>query len=82
MASCALPEHGFFESSGYLSPSMLPGGLKVTCGRANDGGLPGYGRSYSIMANAYLADGSSSSASATVFCPAFDGQVYLPMIGR
>jgi hypothetical protein len=77
-----LSEYGFFESSAYLSPSMLPGGLKVTCGRANDGGLPDYGRSYSITANAYLTDGSSSSDAATVYCPAFDGSVYLPLIAR
>jgi hypothetical protein len=73
---------GFFESSGYLFPGMLPGGLKVTCGRAGDGGLPDYGRSYSVVANAYLQDGTSSSDSATVFCPAFDGSIYLPIIER
>jgi hypothetical protein len=73
---------GFFESSGYLTPRMLPGGLQVVCGRPNDGGLPDYGRSYTVTANAYMADGTSASDSMNVFCPAYEGRTYLPLLHR
>jgi hypothetical protein len=73
---------GFFESSAYVNEPMLPGGLKVACGLANEGGLPGYGRSYLVTANAYMADGTSASDSMTVYCPAYDGRTFLPMLRR
>jgi hypothetical protein len=73
---------GFFESSAFLFYRMMPGGLKVACGRPNDGGLPNYGRSYLLSANAYMADGTSASNSMTVFCPAYDGKTFLPLIER
>lgn len=70
---------GFFETSAYLTPSMIAGGLKVACGQTNDGGLPNYGKSYLVTANAYLANGTTSTNSATVYCPAYDGRTYLPI---
>ena len=73
---------GFFESSAFLNYRMVPGGLAVACGRPNDGGLPNYGRSYSLTANAYMADGTSASDSMTVFCPAYDGKTFLPLIQK
>jgi hypothetical protein len=73
---------GFFESSAFLTYRMVPGGLKVACGRPNDGGLPNYGRSYLLSANAYMGDGTSASSSMTVFCPAYDGKTFLPLIKR
>jgi hypothetical protein len=73
---------GFFESSAYLAHQMMPGGLAVACGRPNDGGLANYGKSYSITANAYMADGSSATDSATIYCPAFDGKIYAPLVRK
>jgi hypothetical protein len=73
---------GFFESSAYLAYPMMPGGLTVACGRSNASGSPNYGKAYSVAANAYMVDGTSASASMTVFCPAYDGATYLPVIRK
>ena len=73
---------GFFESTAYLNSPMLPGGLKVTCGMPNEGGSPDYGKAYLITANAYMADGTSASASENVFCPAYVSKTYMPFIKR
>jgi hypothetical protein len=73
---------GFFESSAYLIPQMLPGGLSVACGRSNSSGKPDYGKAYSVAAKAYMVDGTSASDSMTVFCPAYDGVTYLPLIRK
>jgi hypothetical protein len=73
---------GFFESTAYLSFPMESGGLEVACGGLGEGGLANYGRSYSVAANAYMADGTSASDSMTVFCPAYDGRTYLPFLQR
>ena len=73
---------GFFESSAYLTYPMMPGGLTVACGRSNASGLPNYGKAYSVTANAYMVDGTSASDSMTVFCPAYDGVTYLPLIRK
>jgi hypothetical protein len=73
---------GFFETSAYMSYSMFPGGLQVACGAPGAGGSSGFGKAYSITANAYMADGSSSSDSANVLCPAFDGKTYAPLIRK
>ena len=73
---------GFFESSAYLTYPMLPGGLAVACGRPNDGGLPSYGKAYSLTANAFMADGASATNSTTVYCPAFDGKIYAPLVRK
>lgn len=73
---------GFFESTAYLGEPMLSSGLGVACGRPGDGGLPNYGKAYLFTANAYMADGTSSSASATVYCPAYEAKIYLPMTRR
>lgn len=61
---------------------MLPGGLTVACGRPNDSGLPNYGKAYSVTANAYMVDGTSASASENVFCPAFDGKTFIPLLRK
>ena len=74
--------NGFFESSAYFSEPMLPGGLKVACGGPNAGGQPNFGKSYSISANAYMADGTSANDSMTVFCPAYEGKTFLPSVRR
>jgi hypothetical protein len=73
---------GFFESFAYLTYPMLPRGLAVTCGRPNDGGKPNFGRSYSLTANAYMVDGTAASGTVTVFCPPYDGKVYLPILRK
>jgi hypothetical protein len=73
---------GFFESTAYLGQPMIPGGLIVSCGRSNASGNPAYGKAYSLAANAYMADGTSASDSMTVFCPAYDGVTYLPLIRK
>lgn len=73
---------GFFESSAYLTYPMLPGGLAVACGRPNASGSPNYGRGYLLTANAYMVDGTSATDSVTVFCPAYDGKTYLPLIRK
>jgi len=73
---------GFFESTAYLAPSMIPNGLMVTCGRSNASGNSNYGKAYLVAANAYMADGTSASDSMTVFCPAYDGAIYLPLIRK
>ena len=73
---------GFYESMAYLAPSMIPGGLTVACGRSNASGKPDYGKGYVVAANAYMVDGTSASSSMTVFCPAYDGVTYLPVIRK
>jgi len=73
---------GFFESTAYLAYPMIPGGLSVTCGRSNASGKPDDGKAYLVAANAYMADGTSASDSMTVFCPAYDGMTYLPLIRK
>jgi hypothetical protein len=73
---------GFFEATAYLSSSMLPNGIQVACGGPNAGGNPNYGKSYLVSANAYMADGTSASDSMTVYCPYYDGKVYLPGVVR
>jgi hypothetical protein len=73
---------GFFESSAYLTYPMMPGGLAVACGRPDDGGLPSYGKAYSLTANAFMVDGTSATDSLTVFCPAFDGKIYAPLVRK
>jgi hypothetical protein len=72
----------FFESSAYLTESMIPGGLTVPCGSTGAGGLPNYGKSYLLMANAYSGSTISASDSMTVFCPAYDEKSYLPLIRK
>jgi hypothetical protein len=71
---------GFFESSAYFTDLMLPGGLKVTCGVPNASGQPNFGKIYQLTANAYMADGTTASASTNVACPAFQAIAYLPFI--
>ena len=73
---------GFFESTAYLAYPMVPGGLAVACGRSNASGSSNYGRAYVLSANAYMVDGTSASDSMTVFCPAYDGVTYLPLIRK
>ena len=73
---------GFFESTAFYSYTMVPGGLKVACGGPNDGGLPNYGKAYVVTANAYLQDGTSASNTKTVYCPGYDGKLYLPLIQK
>jgi len=73
---------GFFENSASLTSEMLGKGLAVSCGRPNDGGKPEYGKSYTLAASAYMSGGESASDSATVYCPYFDGKVYLPILRR
>ena len=73
---------GFFESFAYLTHSMLPGGLMVACGRSNAGGSPDYGQAYTLTANAYMADGTSATDSTTVFCPAYDGETFMPWLKK
>ena len=74
--------NGFFESSAYFSEQMLPGGLKVACGRPNAGGQPNFGNSYTLSAIGYMGDGTWLNNSATVFCPAYDGKTFLPSVRR
>ena len=73
---------GFFESTAYLNPPMLPGGLAVKCGRPNSGGSPDYGKAYLLTVNAYMADGTSASDSQNVFCPAFEATIYMPVVHK
>jgi hypothetical protein len=73
---------GFFESTAILTNTMIPGGLKVACGVPNASGLPNYGKVYLVTANAYMADGTSASASANVACPAYTVKNYLPLISK
>jgi hypothetical protein len=70
---------GFFESTAYLASQMLPGGMAVACGSSNASGKPDFGRSYLLAANAYMADGTSSSDSMTIYCPAYDAKIFLPV---
>jgi hypothetical protein len=74
--------NGFFESTGYLGQSMVPGGLKVACGLPNAGGLPDFGKVYQVTANAYMADGTSASDSLNVACPAFVAYNYFPVLRK
>ena len=70
---------GFFETFAYFIDTMVPGGLRVPCGRPNAAGDPNYGNQYLVTANAYMTDGTSTSNSMNVFCPAADIKTYLPL---
>jgi hypothetical protein len=71
---------GFFEASASLTSQMIPGGLMVACGRLNEGGLPNYGRAYTVTVIAYMADNTSATGSKVVLCPAFEGSTFIPMV--
>jgi hypothetical protein len=73
---------GFFESTADLTPLMLTDGLKVACGLPNASGLPDFGKVYQVTANAYMADGTSASATANVACPAYTIDNYFPLIRK
>lgn len=74
----------FFETATTLTSAMLGRGLMVTCGRPNASGDPNYGRQYAVSYLGYLYGSSTPAAygSASVFCPAYEGKVYTPLIRR
>jgi len=73
---------GFFESSAYLNTAMLNGGLRVACGGPNSGGDPNYGKLYTVRLDGFMSGGETSWAQANVYCPYYDGKVYIPLITR
>jgi hypothetical protein len=73
---------GFFESQGFVEDRMIRPGLRVACGLPGASGDPAYGLSHLIAARASMADGSFSTGSVTVRCPAFDGRRFVPEARR
>ncbi len=74
----------FFETSVSVNYKMLGRGLMVTCGRTNSGGNPNYGALHTVDYKGYLFGGTGPAAygTASVYCPAFDGFAYLPIIRK
>jgi len=74
----------FFETTANLVASMLGQGLMVTCGRPNASGDPNLGLRYDVAYKGYLFGSSTPAAfgSAAVYCPAYESQVYSPLIRR
>lgn len=73
---------GFFEYYGYLYSTMMPNGLNVACGRPGDGGDPNYGSLYTVQVQANIYGGSPYVDTANVYCPYYDGKVFLPDVVR
>lgn len=73
---------GFFDSAGYLNGAMLGDELKVACGGKGAGGDPNYGNLYTVQIQANMYANSPSTDTANVYCPYYDGKVYLPDIAR
>ncbi len=72
----------FFESSAYLSESMLGSGLKVPCGGPNASGVPGFGKVYSVQLTGYTIPGSPVTDIANVTCPYYEGKIFLPTVRK
>ena len=74
----------FFESAISGNYRMFGRGFLVTCGRTNSGGDPNYGALHHVDYRGYLFGSSTPAASGTalVYCPAYDGTVYLPLIRK
>ena len=73
---------GFFETSAYMNTAMLNGGLQVACGGPNSGGDPNFGKLYSVRLDGFMSGGENSWAQANVYCPYYDGKVYIPIVTR
>jgi hypothetical protein len=74
----------FFESTAYVYHNMFGRGLLVSCGRPNEGGNPAFGHRYQVAFNGYLASSGVPAASGTalVYCPYYEGKVYLPIVRK
>ena len=74
----------FFESTFNATSAMFGQGLQVTCGRTGTSGDPAYGLLHQVAYKAYLFGNSTPAAfgAASVYCPAYDGIVYLPLIRK
>ena len=74
----------FFETTAYATDRMFGRGFLVTCGRSNAGGDPNYGRQYRVDYKGYLFGSTAPAASGTasVYCPAYDATVYLPLVHK
>ncbi len=74
----------FFETSVSVNYKMLDRGLMVVCGRSNSGGNPNYGALHTVDYKGYLFGSSTPAAygTASVYCPAYDGLAYLPLIRK
>lgn len=73
---------GFFDTSGSLYSNMLPGGLQVACGRPGAGGDPKFGNLYVLQVQANMYSNPPAIDTASVYCPYYDGKVFLPAIER
>ncbi len=74
----------FFENAFSASANMFGKGFLVTCGRTNSGGDPNYGALHTVDYKGYLFGGTGPAAygTASVYCPAYDGLAYLPVIRK
>ncbi|HTP10432.1 MAG TPA: hypothetical protein VMP08_19395 [Anaerolineae bacterium] len=74
----------FFETTVYAADRMFGQGFLVTCGRSNSSGDPKYGALHTVDYKGYLFGSSTPAAYglASVFCPAYDGAVYLPLVRK
>lgn len=74
----------FFETTTYFNDRMVGAGFLVTCGRTGSGGDPVYGAVHHVDYKGYLFGSSIPAAfgTASVFCPAYDATVFLPLVRR
>ena len=70
---------GFFETSAYMTQSMLGKGLMVPCGGKNASGIPDMGLQYAVTLTGFATGSQPLVDVANVTCPYYQGRVYLPL---
>ena len=72
---------GFFQTTMYVPSEML--GFQVACGTLGSGGYPNLGMSHNFLISARDSNGSKTTSSGSVICPADDlYHVYLSVVRK
>lgn len=73
---------GFFQTSMYIDSGMISPGLQVACGSKGVSGNPQLGQAYAYTIRARETGGLKSANYGTVYCPADELRLYLPVVRR
>jgi hypothetical protein len=73
---------GFFQTSMYVDPGMISPGFQVACGSKGISGNPQLGQAYAYTIRAKESGGLKSANYGTVYCPADELRLYLPVVQR
>ena len=71
---------GFFQNSMYVDGDMISPGFQVACGKLGASGNSQLGRAYSYTIRARDSAGLKSANYGSVFCPADELRLYLPVV--